>query len=109
MSLHSVEIPNSVKYIGHSAFASCNLMSIAIPNGVKYIEDFAFHDCMLKSITIPDSVKHIGKFAFTGLLSVNITFEGTLAKWAAISKDEKFIDGVKEYVIHCVDGDIANA
>lgn len=97
----SVTIPNSVKYIGGSAFSECkNLTSITIPGSVKTIDQFAFSGCSnltsielqegvtlikknafekcssLTSITIPSSVEFFGEDAFLGcdnLKSVNIS------------------------------------
>ena len=54
----STIIPNSVTYIGHSAFEGCTeLKSIEIPNSVISIGHDAFRGCnQLSSITIPNSV-----------------------------------------------------
>ena len=64
--LTSVSIPNSVTYIGTSAFASCNrLTSISIPNSVIYIDSNAFARCNgLESVTIGNSVTTIGYGVF---------------------------------------------
>ena len=65
-SMKSVTIPNSVKTIGYSAFASCEfLTSIDIPNSVTSIGRFAFYQCSnLTSATIGNSVTSIGMYAF---------------------------------------------
>ncbi len=65
--LSSVEIPNSVTYIGSSAFYGCSsLTSIEIPNGVTVICNNAFSNCSsLTSIEIPNSVTWIGYQAFS--------------------------------------------
>ena len=70
-------IPNSVTYIGFSAFAGCSgLTSITIPNSVTGIGDHAFAGCSgLTSITIPNSVTYIGFSVFygcSGLTSITI-------------------------------------
>ena len=75
--LTSVTIPNSVTSIGGSAFSGCtDLTSVTIPNSVTSIGDFAFWYCTgLTSVTIPDSVTSIGDYAFygcSGLISVTI-------------------------------------
>jgi len=64
--LVSVKMPESVEWIGPSAFAGCSaLKSITIPDGVKTIDMHAFSNCKsLTSIKIPDSVKKIGGSAF---------------------------------------------
>ena len=70
-------IPDSVSYVGVSAFASCeNLTSITIPDSVTTIGSQAFNTCSsLTEITIPSSVTSIGYEAFgdcTNLTSVDL-------------------------------------
>ena len=98
-ALTSINIPDSVKYMGYSVFADCSslnsvtgmasvkninysafkncvsLTTISIPNGVTRIWDDAFSGCTnLTSINIPDGVTHVGSNAFSGsgLTSINI-------------------------------------
>ena len=65
-SLKNIIIPDSVTSIGSCAFEGCrNLTNIEIPNGVKVIGIRAFRDCRsLTNIEIPDSVEYIQSFAF---------------------------------------------
>ena len=65
-SLVSVTIPDSVTYIGYSAFNSCpKLKSVVIGKSVETISESAFSYCKsLEKIVIPDSVKKIGSSAF---------------------------------------------
>ncbi len=88
-SVISVEIPNSVTYIGEDAFAGCDklvqidlpknlnkieagsfsecssLMDIFIPSNVTIIDDYAFYGCTgLKDITVPEAVSTIGDNIF---------------------------------------------
>lgn len=71
--LNKVRIPDSVRYIGNSAFSCCNtLKSIVIPKSVVSIGDEAFFNCIaLKEVFIPDTVKYIGKKAFSRCRSLN--------------------------------------
>lgn len=64
--IETVEIPDTVQYIGRYAFYYCtNLMRVTLPNSVTYIGDHAFAQCTsLESITIPASVKKIDFDAF---------------------------------------------
>jgi len=71
----SYAIPNSVTFIGTSAFAYCSsLTSVSIPSSVTSIGSDAFSGCSgLTSITIPSSVTSIGGVAFidcSGLTSI---------------------------------------
>ena len=93
--LTSVVIPDSVIYIGDSAFYDCdNLERVKIGNGVDEILTSAFNDCdnlesvelgnsvtlidddafsfcrSLKNINIPDSVREIGYDVFCGCSSL---------------------------------------
>lgn len=64
--LTGIQIPESVKYIGDSAFQGCiNLTKVSIPNGVTSIGTSAFEACWeLTDIIIPGSVASIGSRAF---------------------------------------------
>ncbi len=99
MNVSSIEIPDSVCYIGSNAFAYCrSLTEIEIPDSVEYIGSYAFANCnelekvsisksvaeicegtfqgcwALKSVEIPETVVKlgIGAFADTGLIDVVI-------------------------------------
>ncbi len=65
-NITSVIIPNSVEYIGDSAFYSCDsLQRIVIPDNVTSIGYGAFRDCdSLQSVEIGNSVTSIGDYAF---------------------------------------------
>lgn len=71
--LTTIDIPNSVKYIGGAAFGACTgLNSVDIPNSVIEIEDNAFNSCTsLSNIIIPNTVKYIGYSAFGGTAWLN--------------------------------------
>ena len=65
---NKLEIPNSIKVIGDSAFAgSTYLQQIVIPESVTKIDGAAFVNCTsLQKVVIPESVTEIGEFAFEG-------------------------------------------
>jgi len=131
--LTSVTIGNGVKSIGWYAFGGCTgLTSITIPDGVTRISEYAFKGCTgLTSITIPDSVTSIDYHAFkgcTGLTSVTIsnsvtnigteafegctklnkiTFNGTIAQWKAITKNNYWNSKVPATEVVCTDGTIS--
>ena len=89
-NLTSVEIPETVTFIGSNAFSGCRaLKSITIPSGVSIICQGAFYGCSsLTSITIPDGITSIEQYAFyncTNLTSMtipdNVTSIGMAAFW----------------------------
>jgi len=64
----SVELGNSVTYIGNNAFDGCSkLKSITLSNNITSIGKYAFRNCSsLTSIIIPNSVTSIKNNAFSG-------------------------------------------
>ncbi|MBQ5594974.1 MAG: leucine-rich repeat protein, partial [Alistipes sp.] len=79
-------VPNSVKSINNSAFASCpSLMEVTIPENVNNIGFSAFKNCSnLKTVNIADSVTSIGTNAFYGCTNlVNINLPSNLSKIAS--------------------------
>lgn len=96
--LTSISLPNSITYIGESAFFECGLLEINIPESVTDIHKSAFERCTnlsqvkmpqhltsiserlfeecssLRNIEIPESVTSIGVYAFSqsGLESIVI-------------------------------------
>ncbi len=62
----SISIPDSVKFIGASAFENCaSLASVTFGNSVEVIGSYAFEDCTsLTSVTLPDSVERLSENAF---------------------------------------------
>ena len=79
-NLISVEIPNSVTYIGEKAFAGSNISEIIIPDGVIEIGDCAFDNCFsLEKVVLPKSLAILGVHAFANcdkLSEVIINCEG---------------------------------
>lgn len=71
-SLEYVSLPNSVEYIGYSAFSGCtNLETVIMSNNVKVISGGAFEQCKkLKSIDLPNTCESIGSSAFEGCSSL---------------------------------------
>lgn len=70
--MYIVQLPDSINYIGRSAFAYCsNLTSINLPENCKSIGRSAFISCYELVITkIPDSVTFIGDNAFRGCFKI---------------------------------------
>lgn len=65
VALTSVHLPNTIKSIGRRAFLKCrDATSINIPESVEYIGQLAFGGTGITSIVIPDSVTEIKSYAF---------------------------------------------
>ena len=86
-SLSSIEIPDSVSYIGVCAFQGCSsLSSVSLPDGLNTIKFFAFSNCSsLTSIYVPASVSSVEACAFyscTALTAINCGAESQNESWA---------------------------
>lgn len=87
----------------------CKTSAIPSDGTVTSIGNSAFCYCSdLTSITIPDSVTNIGYGAFQNCSGLtNINFEGTKEQWNAITKGNKWNDGVAAgCTVTCSDGTI---
>ena len=91
------------------AFYSCiSFTSIVIPDFVTSIGEGAFMGCWITSVTIGNSVTRIGNEAFRYCYSLTtINFNGTIAKWIAVSKGSEWNDPTGLYTIYCTNGTIA--
>ena len=64
--LGSINIPDSVTYIGDYAFHYCPFYRIALPQGLTHIGDYAFQWCQkLTEVDIPENVTYIGEAALS--------------------------------------------
>lgn len=72
-TIHTIDIPYTVRIIGDNAFAGCYyLFNLDIPDSVVSIGNRAFSGChALQNITIPPSVCCIGTYAFSGCSKIN--------------------------------------
>lgn len=70
-AIKEVNLPNSLRIIGKSAFEWSTIESIIIPDSVISIEDRAFKCCKnLNAISFGNGLKKIGKEAFFGIHEV---------------------------------------
>ena len=85
-------IPDSVNFIGTSAFSGTDLEYVTLPTGLVNIPNAAFSGCArLKQITIPATVQFIGNKAFADLCGVtDVYFCGSESQWNAVSKQKAF-------------------
>lgn len=84
-TVSKVELPNTIKYIGNSAFRCAQISSMVIPNSVQFIEDEAFLGCKkLTEIEIPGSIVTIGDDTFEDCNNIKrITLHNGLKKIGA--------------------------
>lgn len=98
----SVQIPDTVKWIGDQAFVYCeSLTEVVIPDSVVTIGDHAFADCYsLTGVTISNSVKTIECSAFADCMNLSkVIYKGTQEQWDAIEKDEDWSWGSPEELV----------
>ncbi len=102
--LESVTIPDSVEYIGPSAFShNKKLHTVNLGKGVKEIGNSAFYECTaLKNIELPKGLKTIGNDAFYKCTSIEkITIPNTVEEWGmdvfcyTMLKEVTFEEGIK--------------
>ncbi len=79
MFLCEINIPNSLKRIGNSAFAICESLDspMSLPEGIEEISDNCFANCgRLNEVRLPSSLKTIGEGAFSnsGLKVIDLPY-----------------------------------
>ncbi|ELP86676.1 hypothetical protein EIN_289480 [Entamoeba invadens IP1] len=64
-TFESIELPDTIRYIGNNAFSSCgNLKEMVLPETLKVIPNECFYFCKLTKIDLPKSLQCIGEGAF---------------------------------------------
>ena len=63
-ALTEITLPNSITFIGDSAFSCTNLQEINLPDNLEHIGSYAFSSCNFKYVFIPKSVRYIGLASF---------------------------------------------
>ena len=62
--LETVNLPDSITYIGEGAFKYCNVSSINLSENITRIEDYTFYSSELCEVNIPTQTEYIGEGAF---------------------------------------------
>lgn len=125
-AMESIVIPDSVKHIGDGVFRNSGLCSVTLPKnlltlgeecfkGIRGLTQIelpetvtsiganAFKECYdLSTINLPGSLTEVGNNLFMATDLSEITFDGTLAQWEAVTKEESG----RTVTIHCTDGDV---
>ncbi len=75
--LQQIIIPETVKYVGRSAFYLCDALENAeLPAGVTRIEDYTFYGCSnLKPFELPRGLTYIGRSAFYKALLADMSYD----------------------------------
>lgn len=105
--LTSLTIPESVTTLGEKAFANQKIESVVLPETLTTLGTYIFMDCIklknvrvecaevpqfcfthsgLTSLTLSHNVKTIGSNAFNYTPLQELTYEGSLADWSAVTK-----------------------
>lgn len=87
----------------------CRAVSkVIIPTDVKIICSSSFYDLTsLTSVTIHEGVKVIGESAFEGCVSLSeFRFDGTVAQWEKVEKDDLWFKHTAADCVKCTDGDV---
>lgn len=86
--VREVIIQQGVTTVADGAFAkSHNLANVTLPDSISFIGSSAFYYTALTSITIPGGVEGIGQFAFEGCADLtDVYYGGTRAQWNTMAK-----------------------
>ena len=83
-----VNVPESVKSIGMSAFENCqSLYTVTLAEGLEYINMWAFSQCsLLYQVVLPKSVKGIDDYAFDSCRAdITFFYGGNESDWPTVS------------------------
>ena len=111
-SLVSLTLPDGITSIGGDAFSYCtSLESLILPEGVTYIGQFSFQCINGLDISLPSTVEKIGWGSFSDCDGLTIRYNGTVAEWNAIEKEEAWytynsVSGTIYGKVICTDGEI---
>lgn len=86
------------------------LSNVTLGSGITEIARYAFADCCdLTVVTMQAGLTDIERYAFRDCIALTaINFNGTMAQWYDISKEDYIWDsGVGEYTVVCTGGSIS--
>lgn len=70
--LSAITLPDTLTYLGSSAFAQSGITSIVIPDNVTIVLDKTFEQCNnLKTVTFGKNLTQIGEYAFDACITLN--------------------------------------
>ncbi|EOD5311405.1 leucine-rich repeat domain-containing protein [Enterococcus faecalis] len=76
VTLKSIKLPDSIKYIGKEAFRESDIKELILPENLQVIDDraFQFANNLNGTLIIPSKVKYIGQNAFQSNYLTSIVF-----------------------------------
>ncbi|EGO8637119.1 leucine-rich repeat domain-containing protein [Enterococcus faecalis] len=76
VTLESIKLPDSIKYIGKEAFRESDIKELILPENLQVIDDraFQFANNLNGTLIIPSKVKYIGQNAFQSNYLTSIVF-----------------------------------
>ncbi|MET2017134.1 MULTISPECIES: leucine-rich repeat domain-containing protein [Enterococcus] len=80
VTLKSIKLPDSIKYIGKEAFRESDVKELILPKNLEVIDDRAFQyaNNLEGTLEIPENVEYIGQNAFQSNYLINIIFPESL-------------------------------
>ena len=108
-NLARVNIPASLEGTGHCAFTRTAVEEIVFPEGIEVISQQMFWYCQsLTTITIPSTVTEIELSAFAYDIALeNIYYSGTVEQWGLVTKGSNWIGyGVPATKVICSNGTV---
>ena len=103
-----VVVPAGVTIIAKNALKGSSITVVVLPDTLSIISDRAFSNCKnLHTIYLESSVTKIEFWAFQYSYNLDsIHYNGTIAQWNAIEKDDEWDFEIGSYTVYCTDGKI---
>ena len=108
-SMKSVTLPESLVELGNYVFSECeSLEELVVPNNVKKMGAICWTNSSLKTVYLPATIDGLKRNVFRDCTKLkDVYFDGTVAQWEALPKEEGWKLNANAFAIHCTDGDIA--
>lgn len=107
-SVKEIVLGNGITSLNCISFSNMNnLQKITFGSGITVIEKYDLMSCPASEIILSKSIKKIESSAIC--YSKNLTairFEGTMAEWNVIEKEDEWDKGTSNYTVYCTDGEI---
>ncbi|EOV2456175.1 leucine-rich repeat domain-containing protein [Enterococcus faecalis] len=80
VTLKSIKLPDSLKYIGKEAFRESDIKELILPKNLEVIDDraFQFANNLKGTLIIPESVRYVGQYAFQSNYLTRVVFPESL-------------------------------